>query len=310
MLLHMYHPGHPDLRRNFWVTLARIYDADQNGELNRVELSTMLDTLGSTFSDESIDMLFAHHNKPITDQLTYDQVFESIEARINAAASFNSSSSHTISNNPSAAGSSPSASFSAPYSSSGGAGAAATVGLGGAGAGAGSSGGLVSSQTSASVAGMFAGMNMGGEGLSSSGGAAGLAGSAGAAGMHMGGKSAGGAVYGEHVIQINECPVCGKAVRDMKQDLDIVSHVALCVYDDQDNINKFVLGGFLTQAYATRKWYTKILSYVTYGSYNIGKNNANILVQDRQSGQLIEERMPIYIRLGIRLLYQIGSSRS
>ncbi len=35
---------------------------------------------------------------------------------------------------------------------------------------------------------------------------------------------------------------------------------------------------------------------------------ANILVKDRSTGQLIEERMPVYIRLGIRLLYQKAGS--
>lgn len=36
----------------------------------------------------------------------------------------------------------------------------------------------------------------------------------------------------------------------------------------------------------------------------MGKNNANIIVQDRQTGQLIDERMSVYIRLGMRLLYK------
>lgn len=41
-----------------------------------------------------------------------------------------------------------------------------------------------------------------------------------------------------------------------------------------------------------------------YGRYAAGKNNANIIVQDRLTGQLIDERMSVYIRLGMRLVYK------
>lgn len=36
------------------------------------------------------------------------------------------------------------------------------------------------------------------------------------------------------------------------------------------------------------------------------QNNANIIAQDRLTGQLIEEKMAAYVRLGIRLLYRGG----
>lgn len=65
-----------------------------------------------------------------------------------------------------------------------------------------------------------------------------------------------------------------------------------------------VLGGFLTEEYAQRTWYAKLFSYVSFGGYNYNTKNGNILVRDRESGKLEEEKMPMYIRLGIRLLYQ------
>ena len=40
-----------------------------------------------------------------------------------------------------------------------------------------------------------------------------------------------------------------------------------------------------------------------------GANSANILVQDRLTGQINEERMSVYVRLGIRLLYKAMGSR-
>jgi len=43
---------------------------------------------------------------------------------------------------------------------------------------------------------------------------------------------------------------------------------------------------------------------VGYGRYSAGKNNANIIVQDRLTGQLIDERMSVYVRLGMRLVYK------
>lgn len=70
------------------------------------------------------------------------------------------------------------------------------------------------------------------------------------------------------------------------------------------------MGGFLTQESASSKWFTKILSYVTFGGLGIGKNSGHILYQDRSSGQIVKEKIPTYIRLGIRLLYQIAGSKS
>lgn len=71
------------------------------------------------------------------------------------------------------------------------------------------------------------------------------------------------------------------------------------------------MGGFLTEAHAQRKWFTKVLTTLSFGGYEVGRNNANILVQDRATGQLVEEKMPTYIRLGIRAMYQsLGSKKA
>lgn len=52
------------------------------------------------------------------------------------------------------------------------------------------------------------------------------------------------------------------------------------------------------------RWFVKLVNKVGYGKYSAGKNNANIIVQDRATGQLIDERMSVYIRLGMRLVYK------
>ena len=46
-----------DLRSHFWKTLAKIYDHDENGCINRVELDTMLESIGSTLTEETVDKL-------------------------------------------------------------------------------------------------------------------------------------------------------------------------------------------------------------------------------------------------------------
>ena len=38
------------------------------------------------------------------------------------------------------------------------------------------------------------------------------------------------------------------------------------------------------------------------------QNSANIIVQNRLTGQLEEEKMQVYVRLGIRLLYKVSCS--
>lgn len=48
---------------------------------------------------------------------------------------------------------------------------------------------------------------------------------------------------------------------------------------------------------------------ISYGGYKLGANSANILVQDRLTGLINEERMSVYVRLGIRLLYKGLKSR-
>jgi hypothetical protein len=37
----------------------------------------------------------------------------------------------------------------------------------------------------------------------------------------------------------------------------------------------------------------------------VPQNSANIIVQNRITGQLEEEKMQVYVRLGIRLLYKV-----
>lgn len=114
----------------------------------------------------------------------------------------------------------------------------------------------------------------------------------------------------EHVVEIHECPICHQPRLDKKNtEADIITHIATCASQDWRAVNNIVMGGFVTSSQAQRKWYSKVITKIGYGGYKIGANSANILVQDRVTGQINEERMSIYVRLGIRLLYKGLKSR-
>ncbi|CEP17413.1 hypothetical protein [Parasitella parasitica] len=108
----------------------------------------------------------------------------------------------------------------------------------------------------------------------------------------------------EKVIRLNECPICHKPNLAKRGQMDIVTHVATCAANDWTTVDRFLMGNFGSEAQAQRKWFVKLVNKVGYGRYSAGKNNANIIVQDRLTGQLIDERMSVYVRLGMRLVYK------
>ncbi|KAK7042929.1 phosphatidylserine decarboxylase [Paramarasmius palmivorus] len=113
----------------------------------------------------------------------------------------------------------------------------------------------------------------------------------------------------ERVINVKSCPLCHRPRLNSKAEMDIVTHLAVCASQDWNKVDKIVVGNFVTASQAQRKWYTKILGKVSSGDYKLGANSANIIVQNRITGQLEEEKMQVYVRLGIRLLYKGMKSR-
>jgi phosphatidylserine decarboxylase len=111
-----------------------------------------------------------------------------------------------------------------------------------------------------------------------------------------------------------------------KAEMDIVTHLAVCASQDWARVDRIVVGNFVTASQAQRKWYTKVMTIVSSGTYQLGavstffgvldhatdliiylkfKNSANIIVQNRMTGKLEEEKMQGYVRVGIRLLYKV-----
>ncbi len=67
---------------------------------------------------------------------------------------------------------------------------------------------------------------------------------------------------------------------------------------------------FLTESAAARGLYTSFLARLGLGTYKVGKHEGYILVQNRETGQLEEEYIPSYVRMGIQLLYRTRVTRS
>ncbi|KAJ7082389.1 phosphatidylserine decarboxylase-domain-containing protein [Mycena belliarum] len=113
----------------------------------------------------------------------------------------------------------------------------------------------------------------------------------------------------ERVINVKNCPLCHRPRMNSKAEVDIITHIAVCASQDWNIVDRIVVGNFVTANQAQRKWYTKIIGKISSGDYRLGANSANIIVQNRMTGQLEEEKMQVYVRLGIRLLYKGMKSR-
>jgi len=76
---------------------------------------------------------------------------------------------------------------------------------------------------------------------------------------------------GEHVIRISTCPFCQDSSLGQKLETDVITHIAVCSGNDGFNMDKLILGNFVTEANAQRKWITKVVKSLGYGRYVAGK---------------------------------------
>lgn len=113
-----------------------------------------------------------------------------------------------------------------------------------------------------------------------------------------------GARADQQLFEVDQCPICCQKRLAKKHDADIITHVAICASKDWLLVSKLLLLLYATPQVATRRWFSKALIKLSYGKYKLGSNSANILVQDRRTGIIMEEKMGVYVRLGIRLLYR------
>ncbi|KAI3391382.1 hypothetical protein diail_7468 [Diaporthe ilicicola] len=261
---------YPALRQQFWRSMLKQYDTDENGSISKVELTTMLDTLGSTLRDSTIDSFFKrfpHAANSGESDLTTDEAVICLEDQLL------SKPKPTMTDRlkdklPDFAKGQSSGKEPAPGEVAPGPETAPP--------------GQVTSSTITIP--KFS--------------AAGEEGDALAERDDLNDRGE------EHVVEIRECPICHQPRLNKRTDSDIITHIATCASQDWRQVNNLVMAGFVTASQAQRKWYSKVITKISYGGYKLGANSANILVQDRITGQISEEKMSVYVRLGIRLLYK------
>jgi len=281
---------YPALRQQFWRAMLKQYDSDENARLSKVELTTMLDTLGSTLKEATIDGFFERFAGGLEMQdplLTYDQAVICLEDQLQQSNHVKSwgdrmgdkmrgymdnahftTANGSEKNGDGEKGDSPAmeGNAAAPLNSNDQQTAVPAISQNHLGT-SGESGDLIEENDLTDERGE------------------------------------------EHVVEIRECPLCHQPRLNKKSDADIITHIATCASQDWRQVNNIVMAGFVTSSQAQRKWYSKVITKISYGGYKLGANSANILVQDRLSGQINEERMSVYVRLGIRLLYKGLKSR-
>lgn len=259
------------LRQQFWRAMLKQYDADDSGLIDKVELTTMLDTLGSTLHESTIDSFFerfaAQHNGDWL--LTFDEAVICLEDQLQATEQQNEKK------------------FGA------------------------SSGFLTpGTETPSLASGSLTPINQNASSTSIPVLETNVIGKDGEEGDNVQIDDLADEKGEEHVIEIRECPICHQPKLNKRSDANIITHIATCASQDWRQVNNIVMAGFVTSSQAQRKWYSKVITKISYGGYKLGANSANILVQDRITGQINEERMSVYVRLGIRLLYKGLKSNS
>ncbi|MCZ6909889.1 MAG: hypothetical protein O7C56_02210, partial [Rickettsia endosymbiont of Ixodes persulcatus] len=70
------------LRQQFWRVYLRNYDIDESGTFSHIEIFSMLDSLGSTLTKETISSFFTRFNKTEDQELTMDQVVICLEQEV------------------------------------------------------------------------------------------------------------------------------------------------------------------------------------------------------------------------------------
>ena len=265
---------YPALRQQFWRAMLKQYDSDENARVSKVELTTMLDTLGSTLKESTINGFFQRYGSGIEigdPTLTYDQAVTCLEDQLQStqkrswgdAMKGYLDRAHLKSD-----GKEDSTDDEVKKPNN-----------------------FDSEQTQVPTISQDP------------------TGSPGETGELLAENDLNDERGEEHVVEIRECPICHQPRLNRKSDADIITHIATCASQDWRQVNNIVMAGFVTASQAQRKWYSKVITKISYGGYKLGANSANTLVQDRITGQINEERMSVYVRLGIRLLYKGLKSR-
>jgi phosphatidylserine decarboxylase len=80
-----------EIRKMFWLALAKTYDIDENGTMSKLEVQAMLESLGSTITEATLDDFWRRYGKDPaneTDEITMDELAQSLEDFMLSSAAF------------------------------------------------------------------------------------------------------------------------------------------------------------------------------------------------------------------------------
>jgi phosphatidylserine decarboxylase len=232
------------LRQQFWRAMLRQYDADDSGTVDKVELTTMLDTLGSTLHNSTINGFFKRFKQQNADDevLTMDQAVICLEEQLQKTQDKHTHRPHLRDKIAQAM-----KNDSSPDQSPGDAqknGQPSNLDP--------NSINIPSLQISDMGDAGERGEYVPDDDLNTTGSDDDL-------GDEDRSKE-------EHVVEIQECPICHqpRLARGSKNtDADIITHIATCASTDWKAVNNLVMAGFVTSSQAQRKWYSKVISKVS-----------------------------------------------
>lgn len=277
------------LRQRFWRQYIKQYDTDNTGAISHFELCAMLDSLGSTLTHQTIESFFTRFGKTQDkDELTFDEVVQCMEREVHKTSDQKREASKDDANAVDPDELNEQLLRSWPRG--------------------GEDSTLVSS-TASSISDIqdphIPSLKVDQSGASSQDQS--LRPSHTASPPVLSDNEDGGDGSGaelERVINIKACPLCHRSRLGKRSERDIITHLAICASSDWGRVDRIMTGNYVTSSQAQRKLVTKLINKVAIGAYSLGANSANILVQDRLTGQFQEEKMAVYVRLGIRVLYK------
>lgn len=253
------------LRQRFWREMARIYDTNESGGVELLELQLMLRSLGSTLTDHTLrEFFYKLGYDPEVDSLTYDEVVLVLEDQLHRPVTERRVLDDSDTDTDSAANSPVLNPRSPP------------------------SGTEKVEENHHNILRFASAIASGERALQT----------------HSQAQP-----NFECVITLSSCPMCNMPRLSKIAERDILTHLAVCASRDWRRVNDMSVSNFVTTSQAQRKWFTNVVKKISQGHYRAGANSANILVHSRRTGQLVEEKMQVYVRLGIRLLYQGAQSR-
>lgn len=272
------------LRQRFWRQYTLQYDADDTGTMSFVELTTMLDSLGSTLTHQTLDSFFTRVGKNADngDELTVDEVVRALEEEVTKSPDqkrkvTSMTDVDTNELNERLLASWPKQQTTVDSSD------ASTA--------------SVREDSKASTLDSKASTLPPTDAPSPS------------SSDPEDSSEPQSADQFERVINIKECPLCHRPRLGKRSEKDIITHLAVCASADWNRVDRIMAASYVTSSQAQRKLLTKLVNKVAVGRYSLGANSANTIVQDRLTGQLQEEKMAVYVRIGIRVLYKGAGSQ-